>query len=230
MWLVVFVTVLGALAYDRISLVGDLAEEIALHDEIAIAATEMHTQMLEARRDEKDFILRGGAVEYVQKNAAAVAAFHEAADHLLTVETGLASATAGQAETVANLPEARAAMTEYAASFAEVVRLSRARGYVEDGVMGELRERAREFEQVVSELGDMQLVVSILKIRRHEKDFLMRGDATHVERLRVGSRADQAKSVHIVQHHGPWQTRATSRALGRLHGQIRASGQYHGAD
>jgi diguanylate cyclase (GGDEF)-like protein len=52
-----------------------------------------------------------------------------------------------------------------------------------DGLEGALRQTAHELERELNALGDDALMVSLLMMRRHEKNFILRGRADYVERF-----------------------------------------------
>ncbi|WP_349370360.1 methyl-accepting chemotaxis protein [Salinarimonas sp.] len=72
--------------------------------------------------------------------------------------------------------------TAYGARFADLVALQRRLGYSEsEGLQGALREAVHGVEERLKSFGDAELQVLMLMMRRHEKDFIMRGGARYVE-------------------------------------------------
>jgi methyl-accepting chemotaxis protein len=73
------------------------------------------------------------------------------------------------------------ATTRYAALFHEVVALTTRRGFTHElGLQGDLRKAVHEIEKVVNEQKLPELSVLMLMCRRHEKDYLLRGDKKYL--------------------------------------------------
>lgn len=65
----------------------------------------------------------------------------------------------------------------YATRFQNVVAAQRNLGFSEDdGFQGKLRNDVHAVEQRLSELNETRLTILMLMMRRHEKDFILRGD------------------------------------------------------
>ena len=147
---------------------GNAAVEIASYQDMA--ATEQY--MLQARRHEKDFLLRK-EISYAEENKSALGSVFTALDRLdKTNDVTLA-------ETVASV---RAAAKIYEDSFNKVVATWVGIGLTEDsGLRSEFGNATRVLEAKITDIGDSTLMVSLLRMRRNEKDFL----------AHVGSREEQ---------------------------------------
>jgi methyl-accepting chemotaxis protein len=78
--------------------------------------------------------------------------------------------------------EADALADQYFASFGKVVALMARRGLTQElGLEGELRQAVHDVEAKVKDQGLAELSVIMLMCRRHEKDFLLRGDPQYVK-------------------------------------------------
>ncbi|UVO35756.1 hypothetical protein KUL72_31035 [Bradyrhizobium arachidis] len=65
----------------------------------------------------------------------------------------------------------------YATRFQNVVSAQRNLGFNEDdGFQGKLRNAVHAVEQRLAELNQAHLTILMLTMRRHEKDFILRGD------------------------------------------------------
>ncbi|MCC6227658.1 MAG: methyl-accepting chemotaxis protein [Phycisphaerales bacterium] len=65
--------------------------------------------------------------------------------------------------------------------FKEMVDLCAARGYTEkEGAQGKLRTAAHGIEKIVTDMNLPELNVLLLNCRRHEKDYMMRGDDKYI--------------------------------------------------
>jgi methyl-accepting chemotaxis protein len=134
--------------------------------------------LLEARRSEKDFLLRRKEEE-AAKHAAALA--HFAADatalHDLIDERH-------QAE----LDRIAALIGRYHAQFAIVLDDGRRIGFDENsGLQGTLRGSVHEIEALVVADKDDGLDAAMLMMRRHEKDFLARLDAKYLDQMKLAA-------------------------------------------
>jgi methyl-accepting chemotaxis protein len=73
---------------------------------------------------------------------------------------------------------ALAQLSEYKQLFADLTSLMQTRGLTEkEGLEGELREAVHTVEEALAGSGHDELTVLMLMCRRHEKDYLMRGNA-----------------------------------------------------
>ncbi len=135
---------------------------------------------LNARRREKDFLLRKDK-SFADKHAEVSAKIEAAAKSLMTDE---------HADEVAQLKQLRDIYQEYDAGFANVVTDTVAMGLTaDDGLQGQLRKAVHSVEQQLQDdNSDPVLMVSMLMMRRHEKDFLLRGDKKYIDQL-VAERA-----------------------------------------
>ena len=98
-------------------------------------------------------------------------------------------ADAAVAELAAGPPAAEVAaivegLARHRALFAELVAAERRLGYDEtEGLEGALRASVHAAETRLEEVGAPALTAKMLMMRRHEKDFMLRGEAKYIERL-----------------------------------------------
>ncbi|MBJ3774140.1 methyl-accepting chemotaxis protein [Acuticoccus mangrovi] len=145
--------------------------EAAIEDRALAQA--ISDDFLHARRDEKDFLLLKN-IDYVEKHAALAERINQRIDAL--------AARAGT--DTARLGELSRAFDLYKARFADVVSDTVAMGLdPEDGLLGRLRQAVHTVEQALKAHDLPRLSVSMLMMRRHEKDFLARKDPKYVKRL-----------------------------------------------
>ncbi|MBK5959390.1 methyl-accepting chemotaxis protein [Rhodoplanes elegans] len=136
-------------------------------------ATRVLVDLLELRRAEKDFLLRKDA-RYADRHAASS---RKVADALATLQ-----ADAGKADgtLAADIAAVRAGFDVYATQFRTLAEARTRLGLDESsGLEGSLRKSVHAIEQQVSRLDQPQLLVTMLMMRRHEKDFMLRGDARY---------------------------------------------------
>jgi methyl-accepting chemotaxis protein len=138
-----------------------------------IIAQDLRYEFLNARRREKDFLLRLKD-EYAQDHAKVVGAIQHELDALKSADQAGAF---GSATT-----EVEARFAEYVTAFKKVVEAWTAIGLTdEDGLRGKLRASVRAAEEKLKALSQDRLVIDMLTLRRHEKDFLLRLDPKYVE-------------------------------------------------
>ncbi|HKI97807.1 MAG TPA: methyl-accepting chemotaxis protein [bacterium] len=135
--------------------------------------TAAKEQLLQARRREKDFLLRAD-VKYVEQ----VRTHTDKLSHILAQLQG-ASLTAEELQSVRDM---RAAADGYRQAFDHMAAASTDLGLTEnDGLQGKLRTAVHDIERVLKPLGKPRLQVSMLMMRRHEKDFILRGKDKYVK-------------------------------------------------
>ncbi|MBB4312173.1 methyl-accepting chemotaxis protein [Roseospira marina] len=127
------------------------------------------------RRAEADFLLRRDPL-YAEAVRSAVTAARE------EVQTLTAHPQAAAIRDDVDAVEV--GLTEYAGVFDRLTTLMTEAGLDENaGAQGTLRAAVHEAEDVLEETdASRDLVVSMLMLRRHEKDFLLRGDPKYLER------------------------------------------------
>lgn len=141
-----------------------MAEEKALVAEI---------NMLEARRSEKDFLARK-QTKYIERNSEHTTKAKEELQELLHYDAEHAKLV----ETAVGL------LDQYASKFEEVSDNILKLGQTEnDGLRGTLRAAIQQVESVITAKNDDRLLAGMLMLRRHEKDFMLRGHDKYLERF-----------------------------------------------
>jgi methyl-accepting chemotaxis protein len=143
-------------------------------------ATERQSEMdrlaihlLEMRRDEKNFFLRRddtyvGAQQ--KKSESAKAGLTQLAGQLVDPEDRRLA------------DEIERGLATYETLFGKVAGEYRALGLVETtGLLGKLRDAVHAIEGRLEEIDHPRLRISVLQLRRHEKDFIQRENANYVE-------------------------------------------------
>ncbi|QPO10950.1 HAMP domain-containing protein [Thalassospira sp. A40-3] len=140
-----------------------------------LVADAVSREFLNARRREKDFLLRMDE-KYVSQHASVVQ----------DVNAGLEQLEQAPELNVfdAQLQEIVTAFSNYDAKFAVVVGLQREIGLnEEEGLLGRLRSSVHNVEEALKKYNADNLTVIMLMMRRHEKDFLARLDPKYVGRI-----------------------------------------------
>ncbi|WP_244423086.1 methyl-accepting chemotaxis protein, partial [Bradyrhizobium sp. ORS 375] len=150
---------------------------------------KLATDLLEARRAEKDFLLRHDQ-KYAARHAELSAAIQRDLDDL-----GSKSRSAGERTMVDKVDAVSKGFAAYRQEFAEVERAEVRLGLNETlGLSGSLRSAVHDIEAKLKEINDPRLMSGMLMLRRHEKDFMLRGDAKYVAQLK-GAATDFSKTL-----------------------------------
>ncbi|PCK07123.1 MAG: hypothetical protein COA42_15930 [Alteromonadaceae bacterium] len=164
----------GGIYFKSIDLRADSMKkfELIIHFERHI--DHLTIKMLLARRAEKDFLLRSDK-KYMGRHARLI----DDIEHIIIEAESLAHTE----HHVKILEEIRSDTTAYAEGFSKIAANMIATGLTKnDGLKGELRAAVHDVEELVTNSGELKLRVSMLTMRRHEKDFLARSDMTYVDK------------------------------------------------
>jgi len=141
--------------------------------------SKVEIELLEGRRAEKDFLLRNdptkadSQIEIGKSVAADIDALH-----------GKIGAI-GKADLARDIETMSASLKQYQAHFAAVVEKKQQLGLNETaGLEGRLRTSVHEIESRVDQLHESALLITMLMMRRHEKDFMLRRDAKYGEEMK----------------------------------------------
>ena len=131
--------------------------------------TRIQLEMLQARRHEKDFLLRHDERYVVLQHDATEAALHDS-EVLATRVTDQPSL----AELVRTMP---VDVSRYATQFATVVQSAKSVGLNENqGLLGKLRNAVHDVEDKLKSVAAPNAQIAMLMMRRAEKDFIARMD------------------------------------------------------
>jgi methyl-accepting chemotaxis protein len=175
------------------SLRSQRAYETILHTQVEqrIHALEIEATMLNARRAEKDFLARRDP-KYIDAVKGHVAVILETAEELSEH-----SSEAGDTAIAADADDISSSIVEYQASFLVVSDAWIAKGLDEDsGLQGDFRADAHELEEVIAEYPE--LMIDYLMLRRHEKDYLLRGTSKYIDRVTEATATIKAKMSGII--------------------------------
>ncbi|MGE5505049.1 MAG: HAMP domain-containing protein, partial [Actinomycetota bacterium] len=138
----------------------------ALERRIVDLVTEMDIGLLEARRHEKNFIIRHDAASQ-KEHAQAVAAMDKALG-------GLGDAIpASQADKRARVQAVQAAVGQYVAAFRTMVDLQKKVGLTgADGLLAEMESAARDIETGLKGSDDPRLLNRLLRLRAAQREAL----------------------------------------------------------
>jgi methyl-accepting chemotaxis protein len=169
--------VLGGVTYERFGRTAEIEDELNRAHRMEVVAVDMERTLLEARRREKDFLLRDGDNQYKEIVEKEGQAFLKASAELRALSLRMGRDSSDQREL--SLTEVDDGMKEYLSAFAKGVEAFHEHGLADTGAQGRMRKAAHELEGVVEELGRPEILVHLLQMRRSEKDFLLRGDTKY---------------------------------------------------
>jgi twitching motility protein PilJ len=178
--------------------------EIASYQDMA--ATEQF--MLQARRHEKDFLLRRDMRDAEQNKAALASVFTtlDRLDHTSDVTL---------AESVASV---RAAAKIYEDSFNKVVKTWVGIGLTEDaGLRSQFGNATRVLEAKITNINELPLMVSLLQMRRNEKDFLAHVGSREEQKTYFDKQQAEYKTYEQLVGTLPPDARVGLLELGRLY-------------
>ena len=151
---------------------GDLAtSEIPLLKDI----NKIFSELKNARLEEKRFFLDRDPADFEKANQH----LNAAKSLLQTIQAG-----SGNADLRVQSQAAVMLIDQYGVNLSKAVELRTQRGLSHnEGIEGELRSAVHTVEKVVDEQGLAELKVLMLMCRRHEKDYLLRGDDKYLGRI-----------------------------------------------
>ncbi len=139
---------------------------------IANKIGSMEASMLQCRRNEKDFLLRR-KLKYMNKLEKNIRLFKNEANDILKISKNK--------KIIAETDLLLKYMDEYKNSFENVVASWKKRGLThKDGLQGNFRNVVHELAAELKKSGNNLAMISLLTVRKHEKDYLLRNDYKYV--------------------------------------------------
>ncbi|MGZ5874120.1 MAG: methyl-accepting chemotaxis protein [Bradyrhizobium sp.] len=184
------ITAIGIVGVAGVILVGGIhiygESEMASYREAAGKAravfelnSKVEIELLEGRRAEKDFLLRND-----QKKAE----LHDEIAKTVVSDISLLRervVAIGKADLARKIEAMNNSLKQYQAHFAAVVAEKVRLGLDEkSGLEGRLRGSVHDIEARVGQLHQSDLAVTMLMMRRHEKDFMLRRDAKYGDEMK----------------------------------------------
>ncbi len=150
-------------------------EDVGQAQKANALAMEVDAGILEVLRSEKDFIATQDEKAY-QQGQGMLKKTREAAEELSRVASTVDPKVAENAREIFQNLEG------FGGKFQAMVETSRVRGFSEnEGVQREFRDAVHALEAAFEKLQRNELTVLVLQMRRHEKDYMLRGDAKYVD-------------------------------------------------
>lgn len=155
--------------------------------EYVLAVKDLQQTMLEMRKAEKDFIIRDfnnpkfyktGETKNLKKVDKALESLESQIENLrnneITQELNLQN----------EYKDLNTSVNSYDTKITDYVAAKKERGFKNYGLVGEMRQAIHKLERAIkNHYSDKSVEVYILKMRKHEKDYLIRMDIGYVEKL-----------------------------------------------
>ncbi len=147
-------------------------------DRLELLAAKSEAGMLMLRRNEKDFLARND-LKYQGK-------FEKNYTLLMShVDEMKGDAALGEMGRAGDVERLSAVLAEYQASFQAIVAVQKKIGLDHNsGLRGALRSAVHGAEKSIKAMGDHRLLASMLMLRRHEKDFMLRGLPKYIDKFK----------------------------------------------
>ena len=155
-------------------------------------AQRQESEMLLLRRHEKDFLARGDE-KYASR-------FEDVAQRIIEQQSALDAMFIESGVEVKAFSNLTTLFGDYRNKFVELVDAKKAMGLSHDqGLEGQLRSAVHDIETALKTLDQPAIMVTMLQLRRHEKDFMLRLDAKYIERFdtTISTLISQLQSAQI---------------------------------
>ncbi|MCG9714325.1 methyl-accepting chemotaxis protein [Shewanella insulae] len=137
---------------------------------------ELEKDVLSLRRDEKDFFARLD-LAYLDKHKLQA---RELEEKMASLGAIFERNDIGQND----LQAFKQNLTRYESTFAEIAELQKQIGlHPKDGLYGALRSAVHNVETLVKEKNEPELMVTMLQLRRNEKDFMLRRAMSYLDKF-----------------------------------------------
>ena len=166
---------LGAIAFmfgAMETTLSDYERVLKVYSARKVHVANINMAMLEARRGEKNFLLRED-----EKYSAIIA---QQVDAVRQEAAALQQIDDAGSETADKII---AAIDGYHSRFLQVERAAITKGLQPSlGLQGKFRKAAHDLEEILNDFDVSQLQIDLGQLRRHEKDFVVRGDKKYMDR------------------------------------------------
>ena len=184
---------------------------------IAETGRGLRIAALEMRRGEKDFLLRR-QLSHVDQARQALARAGE--------QLGVLSSLDREGGLSGDLDTLRQGLARYGIALDQMAADEVAKGLThEDGSSGALRKVIHKVEASIARLGNAPAMVLMLTMRRHEKDYMLRGDPAYIDKARATHAALQAEIRRL-----PLGAAEMAEAEGQVNAYLAALEDYLAAD
>ena len=182
---ILFIVILFQYQQTLMNTIKGFEEMLHFEEQMKSMSLVMDNEMLQARRSEKDFLMRLD-MKYPPMVQEKVVSIQQLSTQINELEQ-----EAGHDDLKATLSEVDKNIAAYLAAFNAVVDAWVKKGLDENsGLRGHMREESHHLEKLMNTFDVNELAYSLAEIRRSEKDFLLRGDDKYIKQV-------QQKVVHF---------------------------------
>jgi len=175
--LLLFVGVIITYQYANMSSISGFKDLIETEEAMADRAGEVEILMLQCRRNEKDFLLRKDK-KYSDKLEKNIEELKQEAKRLEAL-----AQDSKNTELVKKAASILSYADQYLAGFQGVVQTYEIRGLDHNsGLQGKFRNAAHKLADDIKAAGNKDAYILLLELRKHEKDYLLRGSDKYVEK------------------------------------------------
>ncbi|MGY4434778.1 methyl-accepting chemotaxis protein [Bradyrhizobium sp. F1.13.1] len=177
---------IGSLSQDASREIANRARAIADLDE------QLSIEMLEARRDEKNFQQRRNE-SYAKSHAELIGPINRDFEEIERLV-----AAGGMGALSDRMKQAHDGFKRYASDFGALVAAETRLGLNETlGLSGSLRAAVHDIEAKLKEIDDPRSTSWMLMMRRHEKDFMLRRDPKYIAEMKKAA-VEFSKAIEVV--------------------------------
>lgn len=160
-----------------------ISEMFDVHMRRAELAQEISLAMFKARQAEKDYLLNYSRLGFADARAQYVDRVEEYVGEIDQLGKELQALPNGSEQTVTATADLVTTANQYQKNFLTLVDLIERRGHKDAGLVGQFRTVIHQLEDTLLSLENDRLRVDMLTLRRHEKDYLLRGEIKYVDSL-----------------------------------------------
>lgn len=156
---------------------------------ISRVATSMELLNLEQRKNEKDFLSREviNPDYFSTQKSKYLDSFKNDKDSIIKLLNILGESNAiMDKELLGFINDLKESVEVYNVTFHDIVQAINQRGFKDFGIEGKFRKAAHDAEELIaSSAAALPIQVSLLTLRRHEKDYLLRKDLKYVDLFNI---------------------------------------------
>ncbi len=170
----------GILSYRAMDIIGD-------YNKLRKDIDQVQVNTLQMRRAEKDFIMRALYDEFffLHGKSKYINIFKRLSKENNALLTKIKNnKTSQNLNLVKHVDKIQGLFVNYESSFKKLINEYQIMGFKDYGLIGDMRSSIHQVEQVIGRLENKdELMVDVLMLRRHEKDFLLRKDLKYQRKL-----------------------------------------------
>jgi twitching motility protein PilJ len=151
---------------------------------IVALSNEAIQELMRARELDQNYLLNYKQLGFQNARVIYVGKVEEHVNRVYELLDEIGQFATDERENIDQLAQLRAELDDYRSSFLGMVASAEAKGHKNEGAEGRLRSAIHQVEDVAAKLGDETLLVSVLSVRRNEKDYLLRNERRYIQQTR----------------------------------------------